>query len=249
MTIDTTTFVLELINFAVLVWVLNRFLFTPIRAVMETRRQAIDKATADAEALKAEAAQLKSQYEGRLTTWAKEQETARAALNKELAAQQAQGLAAAKKAAEQEQQRLAKTAAKQQAAWQRSTERQALRQAAQFAAQLLTRLAGPSLDAKLLDVFLADLAARPKAELTTLRAAAKKAVGHVAVRSARRLTAAQQQALTATLSKVLGLPCTAAYTTDKALLAGLRVTVDGWVLQADLAGELAFFAAGAGHED
>ena len=41
MQIDATTFVLELINFAVLVWILHRFLYRPILGAIDRRRDAV----------------------------------------------------------------------------------------------------------------------------------------------------------------------------------------------------------------
>ena len=92
MQIDATTFVLQLVNFVVLVWILHRFLYRPVLAAIDKRRAAIDKSMDDAKAVRAEAERLRTQFEGRLAEWERERLKARAALDAELAALRAKGL-------------------------------------------------------------------------------------------------------------------------------------------------------------
>lgn len=48
---DLWTFALQTINFAILVWLLHRFLYKPILKLIDVRRQEIDKQLADAKAV------------------------------------------------------------------------------------------------------------------------------------------------------------------------------------------------------
>ena len=50
MEFDWTTFALEALNFLVLVWLLKRFFYRPVLAVIEARRAETAKTIADAEA-------------------------------------------------------------------------------------------------------------------------------------------------------------------------------------------------------
>jgi len=54
MQFDWWTFALQTINFAILVWLLHRFLYRPVLAAVDARRAEIDKAYADAEQARAE---------------------------------------------------------------------------------------------------------------------------------------------------------------------------------------------------
>ena len=49
MELDWTTFILELVNFVVLVWILNRFLYRPVMNVIDQRKAAIQRTLAEAE--------------------------------------------------------------------------------------------------------------------------------------------------------------------------------------------------------
>ena len=84
MELSWTTFVLEIINFLVLVWILKRFLYKPVLKVIARRQAGIEKRLSDAEALHADAEKLQIQYEGRLADWEQERQQARESLAREL---------------------------------------------------------------------------------------------------------------------------------------------------------------------
>ncbi len=64
--LDLTTFVLQLINFMVLYLVLKKFLFEPINNMMNQRSQKISDQIYDAEQRKQEAEEVKEEYQERL---------------------------------------------------------------------------------------------------------------------------------------------------------------------------------------
>ena len=245
MQLDLTSFVLELINFAVLVWILHRFLYKPVLAAIDRRRAAVEQSLAQARTAHDEAAALKTQVEERLASWERERAEAKGRLAAELAAQRDKALADTARAAEQEHARLAALQARQEQERRSADERQALEQAGAFAARLLERASGPELDARLVDLLAADLAALPKERLEALADAARAADGHVAVQSARPLPEAARSRLEQALSRALGVECRARYALDESLIGGVRVALGSWLLQADLADELRFFSGGA----
>ena len=244
MQLDLTSFILELINFAVLVWILHRFLYRPVLAAIDRRRSAVEQTLAEAKDAHEQAAAARSEVETRLADWERERAQARTALAAELAAQREKGLAEAASAAEQERARLAALQAKQALEQQRADERRALEQAGAFAARLLERLAGPELDARLVELFATDLAALDTERRAALAEAARAAEGRVAVQSARPLPDAARARIEGALSEALGVDCHAECAVDAALLSGLSVALGPWLLQADLRDELRFFSVG-----
>jgi len=245
MQLDLTSFVLELINFAVLVWILHRFLYKPVLAAIDRRRAAVEQSLAQSKTARDEAAALKSQVEERLASWERERAEAKSRLAAELAAQREKALADTARAAEQERARLAALQARQEQERRGADERQALEQAAGFAARLLERVSGPELDARLVELLAADLAALPQDRRDSLSEAARAAGGAVSVQSARPLADEARARLEQALSQALGVECRAQYALDATLLGGVRVTLGPWQLQADLADELRFFSGGA----
>lgn len=63
MKFDIWTFFFQIINFVVLLFILKKLLYKPIREIMEKRRGIIEKNVEDAEKMKMEAQQLKTKYE------------------------------------------------------------------------------------------------------------------------------------------------------------------------------------------
>lgn len=247
MQIDTTSFVLQLVNFVVLVWILHRFLYRPVLAAIDRRRAAVDKTMSDAQSVREEAEHLRTQFQSRLGQWESERVKARAALETELAAARTKGLADAALAVERERERLAALQAKREADWKREAEQRALEQASTFAARLLERIADAALDERLVQVLAEDLAVWPPGKLDPLAAAARAASGRVSVLSACALPEAARAQLARTLSERLHIECRPEFSVDDGLLAGVSVVIGPWVLQANLRDELRVFAGAAAH--
>jgi len=94
MGLDWSTFLLELVNFLILLWILKRFLYAPIKAAIEARRERVESALAEANARRAEAERMRQDYEARLDAWQQERARARVALDQELAAERARRIEA-----------------------------------------------------------------------------------------------------------------------------------------------------------
>ncbi|MGB5440311.1 MAG: ATPase, partial [Gammaproteobacteria bacterium] len=130
MELNWSTFVLEILNFLVLVWILKHFLYKPVLDVIARRRAGIEKIHAEAEALHKDAEGLKQQYEGRLADWEQERRQLRETLASELDAERAGKLAELQTTLEQEAQKAQVAEARRQADATRNIEETALLQGA-----------------------------------------------------------------------------------------------------------------------
>ena len=248
MELDWTTFILEIVNFLVLVWILRRFLYRPVMNVVAQRRAAIAQDLQDAQATQEQAKSLQAQYENRLADWQQERETARQQLRDEIEAERQKLLA-------QLQAELAEQRHKEQVLAQRRDEnllREARQQAqvlsTQFAAKLLGRLAAPELEERLLEMLLEDLPRLPEAQRKTLAAAQRDSQAPVKVSSAFPMSDAQRQAVHTAVQKMLGMAADCEFREDPALLAGVSVHIGSHYLQANLKEELRFFDDALRHE-
>lgn len=241
MELNWTTFVLEIINFLILVWILKRFLYKPVLNIIARRRAGIEQTLTDARELHTEAEALREQYENRLRDWERERQQARDQLQSEIDERRAhltQKLdasleAARQKAAVSEQRRL------QDIINQGETE--ALHQGAQFAARLLQKVAGPEMEIRLLQLAIEDMAALPAEYLQALRASWGETPQEIHISSAYPLAESQQQVLERALEALTQnrLPCR--YQEESELLAGLRISIGAWVLDLNLREELRGF--------
>ena len=220
MQLDWTTFALEIVNFLVLVWLLARFLYRPVASAIAERRAAIEQAMKEAADARGKAAALEAQVHGRLAEWEREKSRLRGELDKALEAERTKRLAALQDELERERSRS-----------------EALAQAAAFGARLLRPLAGPDLEARIVELALSEAG-----HLPAERGQALKSARAAQVASAYPLAEAQRRRITDALQILSEHPLSCSFKEDKALLAGLRIEIGPWVFAANLRDELAAFA-------
>ena len=249
MQFDWTTFILEILNFLVLVWILQRFLYRPVLAMLDARQQRIKDETERAAQLRNEAEVLRQQYEQRLADWNQQQETSRRQLDEELAQMRSTATENLKQTLADEEAKLRVRNQTLIAAREAALIREAAGAAYGQAAAMLQRLATPQLTQNIVDVFLQDLANMPDSEQAALRKAAAMLIAASAVEviSAHPLDEATRGAVTQGLAAAAGQTLQLSYKEDPQLIAGLRAVVGECQLHANLADELAFFRRQANH--
>jgi len=240
-----TTFLLEAVNFLVLVWILKHFLYKPVLGVIEKRRAAIEASLAEAKKTKADAEALDKQSRDRLDALDRERQAARDALDKEIAALRQRRTDELVANLEQERERGRVLAERRTADEDRRREGQAVQAGVAFTAKLLARVAGPDLEARLVDMAVQDLLALPPERAEALRAAVPAGTTAV-VTTSLPLEGDRRKALTSALEALLmGAAPTWEFREDVGVVCGVRVSLGPWVLKASLADELEFFAGGA----
>lgn len=245
MEFDWTTFILEIVNFLILVWLLKHFFYRPVLGIIARRREGIEKTLSDARITQTEAQALKVQYEAREAEWAKEKEAARARLAEEISAERERSMAALRASLSDEREKARVLEEKRLAEWRRAAEEQAIALGAAFCARLLARLASPALEATLVDVTVDELPRLPAEQVRDLAASAGEDELKPAVMSAYLLDEARRKAIGESLSALVGRRVSAVFSENPDLVAGLHVSLGAWVLHANLRDELKFFAATA----
>lgn len=243
MEFDWTTFALEIVNFLVLVWLLKRFFYKPVRGAIEARRQAVEKTLQAADAARTEAAAMKEQYETRLGTWQDEKRQAQEALRLEIAAERKRLLAGIEAETAQAREKSRLLAAREARERQAALTREALARGARFAAKLLAGVAGPDLDRQLIELLLKELQVGGDGlDLTRLRSAWHEARPAPTVATAHPLDDAVRESLVRSLEAALGKsPVPPEFAVDPALIAGAQVRLGSLAVGANLRDELRFF--------
>ncbi len=241
MELDWTTFALEIINFLALIWILKRFLYRPVLATLAARRAGIESALNEARATEARAAALKSQFASRLADWEQEKAAARNQFDAQMAAEQARQMETLNRELATERQRNAARDAHRQETLQRELATQSGTLARQFASALLARLAGPEIEARLVEIFVEELSALPEGRLDALRAS-QNGPGKGVLCSAYALSEEQRQQISSAVDARLGKLVHLEFVEDRELLAGVRLSLGAWQLDLSLAGELGVFA-------
>ena len=242
MELNWTTFLLEILNFLVLLWLLKRVFYKPVQAAIGRRQEAIQQQVDDAQKMKADAEQLQQSYKQDLAALEQVREAARSQLQVELKEErdkQEQELAELldhqrQKAEVVEQRRLRES--------QRQQEQQALEQGSRFATRLLQAGAGPELESRLLELLLDALRKLPPEQRSSLHRSLSDHHGPIEVVSAFPLSADERRRINDTLDELFETETSSRFLEDAELIAGMRIAIGPWLLGANLRDELEAFA-------
>ncbi len=241
MEINLSTVVFEIINFLILVWILQHFLYKPVLEVIAKRKQGIDQSLADAKALHQQAEALRDQYENRLTNWDREKKMARETLYQEIEVERKRQLDNLNSKLADQRKKAEVVELRRLAEVQQRNERLAVAQGAKFAAVLLEQAAGPELEDRLFDMLLDNLSTLSKQAVPSLPLSSG-APAAIQISSVYPLAEDKRRQLEQKLQQRIGRAADYQYTQDSALIAGFRITIGSWVLQANLQYELIGFA-------
>jgi len=241
MELNWSTFVLEIVNFLILVWILKHFLYKPVLDVIARRRAGIEKSLADAADMQKNAEKLRQQYESRLAEWNEERQKAREVLTHEIDDERAKKMDELQTALEKEREKASVTEARRQADAVQKIEETALLQGARFASRLLQQASGPEMETRLVELVINELGRLPAERTSALRNSYGKMPRAIEVVSAYPLAENHRQELEQALAAVAGENATTHYKQDSDLLAGIRITIGAWVLGANLRDELKGF--------
>jgi len=243
--LNWSTFLLEILNFLVLLWILKRFLYKPVLDVIAQRRAAIEKTLADAQAHQIAAESLKSRYEGRLAEWEQEKEKVLEDLHREMLKERERLLDDLDAELNKEREKARVLNERRKDDDLRKYQETSLELGVRFVSRLLSRLAGPELDTRLFDLALEQLDDLPVDRLESIHLACQACSGQVGVASAYPLDNGRRELLRQKLDSLLGIPVACRFSEDASLMAGLRITLGPWILLANLQDELKGFADAA----
>jgi F-type H+-transporting ATPase subunit b len=236
------TFVLEIINFLILVWILQHLFYKPLLEVIAKRKQFIDQSLNDAKKLQQQAEQQRCLYENRQKQWEQEKQTAISALHQQLETERKTQLDNLYADLEQERQKAKVSLTKQQQEQHQQAEKQALTNGAKFAAMLLQQTASAELEARLFSVLFDNLTTLPEACKLCLSLLGTKKSIPIKISSAYLLSEEMRQQLEQKLTSLINGQLNIQYNQDDTLIAGLRLDIGAWVLNANLQHELIGFA-------
>lgn len=253
MEFNSSTFILEIINFLVLVWILKRFFYKPLLDVIARRKASIDEAVDKAEELQNQAKKLQHQYEQRQSDWQLEKQEAQRTFDASLQKERERQVTVlrAELSAEREKEKLLEQRKREHAT--QIIVDTALQQGAQFASQLLRAVANPELEKQLVNLLLQQLENLSTEQLEQLRSVNAGSetsndsainsgdINAITISSAYPLDSTTQQALEHACKESLLVNGEFIYRQDPAIIAGLRINIGAWVLATNLQDELAGF--------
>jgi F-type H+-transporting ATPase subunit b len=238
MHLDGWTIALQTINFAILVWLLHRFLYRPVLRVIDARKAEVQRHYDDAQAAEDKAKADLAAIEAQRAAIAAERETALKA-----AAAQAQEAAAARRAQAQREAETIVQAARQTVAQEREraldeARRVALDLGAAFARRLLADVPRPLRAEAWIERLEQHIEALPQPERDALAGQLRDG-GSLTVVTASPLPPEVSEAWRDRLRRLLGNGIAASFEIDPALVAGAELHFPTAVLRFSLRSAIA----------
>jgi F-type H+-transporting ATPase subunit b len=232
MEIDWWTLAIQTVNFLVVVWLLSRFLYRPVRRMIEAREADDRKAAEDAAAKAAEAERLRAEYEKKLAEFDAEMRHSEAELHETLQREREETLTATRKEAEE-------IRATAHAGIEDARKRAVadLRKEIVALARELAERALSDVPADPLACLKAALARQDDRDLVRM-AEDISSGGGLAIVTATALPEEMRGRMRAALAEALGEAPEVAFETDSEVLGGLRLRLPHGELDASVAGRL-----------
>lgn len=241
MELNWTTFILEVLNFFVLIWLLTRFFYRPVKKVIESRKKDIELKMHDADEIQQKAHELEAKYRNRIEDWEREKEELRSSFMEDLEkekqtiykrfSQQMDG--EREHMIEQEKQKNEETVMKAQS--------EAFSISLKFVSKLLERLSGPDLEKKLIALTIEQLSSDNLVK-SVHNIGENYETLKVVCRSAFQLDTDQRNIITEKIKEIFQKELSLNFEQDSTLISGIEIMLGSYVIQANLKSELQFFA-------
>jgi len=223
MQISWWTFALQVVNFLVLVWLLRRFLYKPVRDILEKRKQLSAQAFAEADKTKKEAEAARHHYEEARAGLAQERQAMLDAAHRSIEAERSKLLNEARYDAEKLVKSAHESIAEERAKTLKGLEADVANLAVKLAGKLLDELGGSIASGVFLDRTEAALKNLPEAERRRLEHDLSANGARVAVVTPAPLNAHERKAWKTRLESSIGRSLEVAFDVDPKLLGGAAV--------------------------
>lgn len=227
MLVDPFTVIAQIVNFALLVWLLSRFLYGPVTRAMEAREARIREELEAARRLKAEAEAEGERYRALLATVDQEREARLAELRAEIDALRQEQVRAVRAEIQELRERWNRALEQERDAFLRELRLQMGQGSVQVIRNALAALADDDLEARLVQRFVQRLREIDETDRQRLANAAREDDGAFLLRTSFPLTEADRDAITRALAETVDPGAAPRFVTDPELLAGVELRAGG----------------------
>lgn len=242
MELNLTTYILEAVNFFILIWILKRLFYQPVKKIIDERKNTIEKSLQESSRIKEEAKDLQEKYENRLRDWEREKEEKRAEFleavsleKKEIFSKFDKQLADAREKASSMEKQYTEEIFNR-------AEKEAMNICLSFVSILLKKLVNPELEKRIIDMAIDQLSTPvSKKNLHAFKAADQPKI-NIVIKSAFEIDESQKERLLTVLKEVTNEEFDREFIIEPELLSGIRVSIGSYLIEANLKDELKYFS-------
>ncbi len=225
------TFALQAANFLILVWLLSRFLFKPVSAIVARRKEEIARSMSEASAEKQTALNLQRDLQAQRAGIEAERRKAIEEQRAQLAAERNKMIDEARAEAEKIRDQATTKLGEERAAAAQDLFSRTVELAANLAGSLLRELALPSIEHAFLTRVLDYLDGLPAEERAVLVSHLSTGATSLVVTTAHPLDAREEAEWREQLGKRIGAAAGIKFNSDAALIAGTEITFPSAILR------------------
>lgn len=227
MLIDWFTVCAQVFNFAILVWLLKRFLYKPILHAIDEREMRIATELADAKALKSDAQKERDEFEHKNEALDRQRAVLLIEATNEVEAQRQRLLDMARKESEDLRLMLKETIINERDSLNRNIMARARQEVFAIVRKTLADLAGASLEERISEIFIRRLHEMSEEGRGTLSAVLHQSSNPVLIRSAFDLPLPQREAIHVAINEFMAEETKIQFEIRSDLLSGIELVTDG----------------------
>lgn len=227
MLIDWFTVGAQTLNFLILVWLMQRFLYKPILRAIDAREKRIALELEEANLKKSEAQKERDLFLKKNEEFERQRADLMNQTNDEVESERFRLLDEVRQAAEALHDKKMETMRNEARLLSQSISRRAQQEVFAITRKTLADLATASLEERMVDVFVRHLRALSESEREVLRAAFQATLGPVTVRSAFALPAAQRTALLGVINELITGEVPVCFEVAPDLVGGIDLIANG----------------------
>jgi F-type H+-transporting ATPase subunit b len=227
MLIDWFTVIAQIVNFLILVWLLQRFLYRPILDAIDAREKRIAATLTEAEATNEEARKERAAFQRQNEEFSRQRASLFRAATLEVESEREKLFEEARKEAEDFRTRQQEAMIDDCNTLKEEILRRTREEVFAITRKTLADLAGENLEKAMVETFIQRCRAMDTAEKAALQAVLKSPVRPVCIRSAFPLPIQQRQEIENTIREIFNYPGQLRFETSPDLVSGIAVEMDG----------------------
>lgn len=238
MLIDWFTVFAQALNFLILVWLMQRFLYKPIQRAIDAREKRVAAVLAEADQKKAEAQKERELFQKKNEELERQRADLMDQMNDEVESERFRLLDDVRQAADDLQSKRLEALRRDALELRQNIRRRTQQEVFAIARKTLADLATSGLEERMVDVFMRHLRELGEKEKAELKAAFQAASGPAIVRSAFAIPEAQQAALESVIGEQTGQRKPVCFEIAPLLVSGIEFVANGqkiaWNIEAYL---------------
>jgi F-type H+-transporting ATPase subunit b len=228
MQIDWFTFVAQIVNFLILIWLLKKFLFGPVQNVMKKRENEINSRLEEAKNRLEEAEKKADEYQTRIEEFDEQKEDLMKEARKNAESQKKELIRQARSEVEKLSEKWKESVQLEKDSFLNEFEKKVFQKILDVVEDVISDLAGGRLEEQAINKFLENIKRMNENDRTTLSQAARNS--HVTVHTAFKLQENAQKRISEEIENLVSEKTECRFETDSSLGFGIELRTNGWKL-------------------